>query len=159
MEKSGIFSGIDKKIVVSLGFDRFPREMTCDGANNSPEIRIEGLDTPYLALILDDPDAPAGTYTHWILYNVPKTDRTPGNVPVRPNLDKPFSGRQGTNSSGSAGYDGPCPPRGQIHRYFFRVYGLPDLLESPPGSSRGEIEKEIRSTAKQYGEAMARYGR
>ncbi len=158
MERSEIREKM-QPVIVSLGFEKFPRDLTCDGANLSPEIKLEGLDAPYLALIMDDPDAARGTWTHWIIYNVPRTDRIPGNVPKRPDLDSPFTGRQGINTSGDPGYDGPCPPRGQTHRYFFRVYGLSAPLEAPPGSSRAKVEKEIRSKMKQYGEAMAKYGR
>ena len=142
-----------------IGAGAFLWNNTCDGANYSPDIRIEGLDAPYLALIMDDIDAPSGVFTHWVIFNVPKTDHIQSNIPKRPDLDNPFSARQGMNTFGKVGYDGPCPPKGRTHRYFARVYGLTSLLDIPSGSTRDDVEKAMQGKVKQYGEAMATYGR
>ncbi|RXE57444.1 hypothetical protein ABH15_02315 [Methanoculleus taiwanensis] len=140
---------------VRLGFDRFPRAYTCDGDDTSPGITIEGLLTPYLAVILDDPDSSGGTFTHWLIWNIPATDQIPEGIPPLGKVEYPIPAVQGMNDFSRVGYGGPCPARGESHRYFVRVYGMPVLLDLSPGSTRIELETLLRGTATQYGETMA----
>src|SRR5712671_4244207 len=101
-----------------------PRQHTCDGVNVSPALEWSGTPAAAktFALICDDPDAPAGTWVHWVLYNVP-TDRIGlvENVPATQKV--PGDGLQGTNDFQKIGYGGPCPPSGS-HHYFFKLYAL-----------------------------------
>lgn len=109
-----------------------PREYTCDGMNQSPELKISDAPggTRSLTLIFDDPDAPGGTFLHWLAYDIEPTDRIPENA---------SPGTQGVNDFGKRGYGGPCPPSG-THRYFFRVYALDSTVDLPPGSGRRDVE-------------------
>src|SRR5215210_4881542 len=113
-------------IVTSTAFkegDEIPTQFTCDGANISPPLTWTGVpqEARSLALLTNDPDAPNGTFTHWVLFNLPRDiDGLPDDVPADENLDN--GARQCTNSFKNIGYGGPCPPEGHgSHRYFFRV--------------------------------------
>lgn len=115
--------------------ERIPKKYTCEGEDISPPLKIEDIpeQTKSLALILDDPDAPSGTWTHWVVYNItPKNEIKENEVP----------GKQGVNDFGKKNYGGPCPPSG-THRYFFRLYALDKEIEDKKESNRNEIEKEI----------------
>ncbi len=140
---------------VRLDFEHFPRKYTCDGEGISPGITIEGLLAPYLAIILDDPDSSGGTFTHWLIWNIQATDRIPEGIPPLGKIGYPISAVQGTNDFSRTGYGGPCPARGESHRYFIRAYGVPVLLDLPPNSTRIDLEALLRGTATQYGETMA----
>ena len=109
-----------------------PSEYTCEGSDTSPELDIEEIpvNAKSLVLIVDDPDAPAGTWDHWIVFNVPVSAAkiAKGTEP---------EGTPGKNSGGKAGYGGPCPPSG-VHRYFFKLYALDTMLDLPEGSSKSE---------------------
>jgi Raf kinase inhibitor-like YbhB/YbcL family protein len=96
-----------------------PRKFTCEGENISPELHVSGVPerTTCLALVMDDPDVPGGTFTHWIAWNIPFT------VSKFSSTNMPNSAVEGENSAGKTGYIGPCPPTG-THRYFFRLYAL-----------------------------------
>lgn len=133
-----------------------PRHYTCDGDNVSPPLQWENVPegTQSLALIADDPDAPGGTFTHWVIYNIPPSLRwLPEDV--RRDQVLPNGVLQGINSFQRIGYGGPCPPEG-THRYFFRLYALDTRLDLPPGVSKehlleameGHILAEARVTAK-----------
>jgi Raf kinase inhibitor-like YbhB/YbcL family protein len=91
---------------------------------------------------VDDPDAPRGTWIHWVLFNLPAdaVELAPG-VPRTPELKS--GARQGVNDSGDVGYGGPCPPRGNPHRYFFRLYALDCTLNLPPGINRSDVDQAI----------------
>ena len=137
-----------------------PRDFTCDGADRSPRLHWtappEG--TKSLALIVTDPDAPAGTWVHWVLYNLPATARElPEDLPKRAHL--PDGSLQGQNDFGSIGYGGPCPPRGSTHRYVFELYALDALLSLQPGATRAQLEKAMQGHVLALGELMGRYGR
>lgn len=128
-----------------------PAKFTCDGENVSPPLEIE--DAPEkaktLALIVDDPDAPAGTWLHWLLYDVAlRSSIGEGEVP----------GKQGMNDFGRKDYGGPCPPSGQ-HRYFFRLYALDTELNLPEGASRDEVEKAMADHVLAKAELMGLYER
>jgi Raf kinase inhibitor-like YbhB/YbcL family protein len=138
----------------------FPKRETCDGGDSSPQLSWSGAppNTQSFALILDDPDAPSGTFTHWIAWNVPASARELAeNLPKSAQL--PDGTRQGRNDFGKAGYGGPCPPPGKAHRYFFRLYALDNLPAVKAGAGRGELEHAMEGHVLARGELMGRYGR
>jgi len=129
--------------IVSAAFKEgqaIPIRFTCEGEGVSPPLRW--MEPPggtrSFALIAEDPDAPAGVWTHWVVYNLPAGVRgMPENVPKQDPLAG--GGRQGLNSFGRIGYGGPCPPPGNAHRYFFRLYALDSLLSLKPGAARQDV--------------------
>lgn len=147
------------KIGVELDFDKFPVKYTCDGEDISPKVKISGIeDVQSLAIIVDDPDAPIGTFTHWVIWNVDPTQEIPENVPQGDKISEPIKALQGKNNFGKTGYNGPCPPGG-THRYYFKVYGLDTDLDLPPGSDKGKLEDAMEGRIIKFGEAMATYER
>jgi hypothetical protein len=109
-----------------------PKQFTCDGRSISPALSWSSppAGTQSLALILNDPDAPSGIFTHWVLYNLPPDTRTlPEAVPAKDQL--PDRSQQGLNGNDSTGYWGPCPPGGSPHRYYFTLYALDTKLSLP----------------------------
>lgn len=118
-----------------------PAIQSCDGENRSPQLAWSEVpvQTRSFAIVVDDPDAPRGTWVHWVLFNLPAdaVELAPG-VPRLPEL--PSGARQGVNDSGDIGYSGPCPPRGAAHRYFFRLYALDCALNLPPGINRSDLD-------------------
>lgn len=137
-----------------------PKNFTCDGADVSPELSWSdaprGIQT--FALIMDDPDAPSGTWTHWAIYNLAAdTNSTPQNVNKIDQL--PDGAMQGRNDFRKIGYGGPCPPPGKPHRYFFRLYALDTKLSLKPGASRQEVEQAIKGHVLGQAELMGKYGR
>lgn len=145
-------------LVVKLGFDRIPDEYTCQGLDVSPRIEIQGLNATSLAVVVDDPDAPATTFTHWLIWNIPPTDIIPMAIPRNAALKEPFRALQGTNDFGEIGYAGPCPPPGKPHRYFFRVFGLDRMLNLPAGAKVADLQKAMQGHVLQKGETVATYG-
>jgi len=121
-----------------------PKDCTCDGANRSPHLAWSEIpvDTRSFALVCDDPDAPRSTYVHWVLFNLQAdaVELAPG-VPRTPELSS--GARQGLNDSGNIGYDGPCPPPGNPHRYFFRLYALECALNLAPGVKRSDLDEAM----------------
>jgi Raf kinase inhibitor-like YbhB/YbcL family protein len=121
-----------------------PVEHTCEGSGSSPGLAWSEIpvDTRSLALVCDDPDAPRGTWVHWVLFNLPAdaVELAPA-VPPAPEL--PSGARQGINDSGNVGYGGPCPPRGRRHRYFFRLYALDCTLNLAPGVKRPDLDQAM----------------
>jgi Raf kinase inhibitor-like YbhB/YbcL family protein len=137
-----------------------PKKFTCDGADVSPE--LSWTDPPpgteSFALIADDPDAPAGTWTHWVLYDLAAgTHSLAENVPKVDQL--PNGGMQGRNDFRKIGYGGPCPPPGNPHRYFFKLYALDSKPELKPGASRQEVEQAIKSHTLGKTQVMGKYQR
>jgi Raf kinase inhibitor-like YbhB/YbcL family protein len=108
--------------------------------------------THSLALIVDDPDAPRGTYVHWVLFNVP-----PGHEGLSEGVQD--VGVQGRNNAGSAKYAGPCPPPGPAHRYFFKLYALDTELSLNPGATKVDVERALEGHILAQGELMGRYRR
>lgn len=109
-------------------------------------------------MIVDDSDAPIGTFTHWLIWNIDPTQEIPERVPQGDKISKPVKALQGKNNFGKKGYNGPCPPGGK-HRYYFKVYGLDTELDLPPGSDKGKLEDAMERHIIKYGEAMATYKR
>ena len=140
--------------------EEIPRKFTCDGADGSPELSWtappEG--TQSFALIMDDPDAPVGTFTHWVLYDLPAQTSTLAEGVSK--IDElPAGGRQGRNDFRKIGYGGPCPPPGKPHRYFFKLYALDRMLSLKPGSSKEDIERAMQGHILESGELMGTYRR
>lgn len=137
-----------------------PARYTCDGENKSPALAWSGLPegTRSLALIADDPDAPVGTFTHWVIYNLPPA--LSGLPEGMPQVAQPRAGgTQGTNNFRHPGYDGPCPPRGRDHRYFFKLYAI-DLEPSlPPGQTAPGLQKLMQGHILAQAQVMGRYHR
>jgi Raf kinase inhibitor-like YbhB/YbcL family protein len=129
-----------------------PAKFTCNGANVNPELKINGVpnESKSLVLIVDDPDAPRGLFTHWIVWNIdPKTTDIGEN-------STPAGGVQGTNDFGKRSYGGPCPPSG-THRYFFKIFALDTKLDLKPSARRAELDAAMRDHTLAQGELMARY--
>jgi len=140
--------------------DAIPRLHSCEGENLSPALAWSGvpLERRSLALICEDPDAPRGTYIHWVLYNLPgETVELSRGVPPVPEL--PSRACQGRNDAGEIGYTGPCPPAGKPHRYYFRVYALDIMLSLPYGVSKGELERAMSEHILAQGTLMGTYQR
>ncbi|MFN8544644.1 MAG: YbhB/YbcL family Raf kinase inhibitor-like protein [Candidatus Binatia bacterium] len=122
-----------------------PRRHTCDGEDLSPPLAWTGVpEAPRaFALIVDDPDAPAGTWTHWVLYDLPSTTTSlPGSIAGRDTLAG--GGEQGANDFRRTGWGGPCPPLGKPHRYRFHLYALDAPTGLAPGARRSEVLAAIR---------------
>jgi len=144
---------IKELIVTSSAFNNegeIPAKYTCDGDEVSPPINVEETPegTKTLAIIMEDPDAPNGTFTHWLLWNID---------PKSAYLDEQtFQSVSGTNSANQIGYYGPCPPSGS-HRYYFHVYALDDGLDLEEGADRSELELAIEAHVLGKGSIMGRY--
>ena len=136
-----------------------PEKYTCDGDNVSPPLEWSGLPagTASLALICDDPDAPMGTWVHWVVFNIPpETDGLPENVPPERELKQ--GGLQGINDFRKIGYGGPCPPGG-THRYFFKLYALDCWLDLPAGITKAQLMAAMEGHILDQAVLMGRYSR
>ncbi len=118
--------------------ESIPAKYTCDGADASPPLKIEGVPggTKALALVVDDPDAPAGTWVHWVVWDIP-----PETGEIREN-SVPAGASQGKNDWGRNSYGGPCPPSGS-HRYFFKLYALDATLNLGADTTKKGLEKAM----------------
>lgn len=137
-----------------------PTKHTCDGADASPALAWSAppAGTKSFALIMDDPDAPSGTWVHWVLYNLAATTRSlPEGVPKEKELAD--GTRQGRNDFARVGYGGPCPPRGPAHRYYVKLYALGIRLDLQPGATRLELERAMEKHILAQGQLMGRYKR
>lgn len=137
-----------------------PKKHTCDGPDLSPSLEWSGVPdgTQSFALIADDPDAPVGTWVHWVLYDLPPETRSLSEgVPNTETL--PRGGAQGRNDFGRIGYGGPCPPPGRPHRYFFKLYALGSRVNLPPGATKAELLKAMEGRVKAEAQLMGTYGR
>jgi len=130
-----------------------PSKYTCDGENTSPPLSWSGISegTASLALIMDDPDAPGGTWDHWIVFNIPPSVEGVGEG------EEP-EGVPGKSSFGRGGYGGPCPPSG-LHRYIFRLYALDTMLDIPEGSSKIEALRSMEGHIIERAELTGTYQR
>ena len=130
-----------------------PSKFSCDGGNTSPPLQISNVppEAKSLVLIVDDPDAPSGLFTHWAVWNIsPQTNTVAeGRTP---------KGVQGTNDFGRSGYGGPCPPSG-MHRYYFKIFALDRELDLPFGAKRSQLDAALKGHAIAQGELMGRYSR
>ncbi len=134
--------------------EMIPEKYTCKGEDVNPPLLIENVseEAKSLVLIVDDPDAPMGTFTHWLVWNIDpkikeiKEDSVPEGVVL------------GTNDFGKTAYGGPCPPFG-THRYYFKVYALDTVLDLPQGSNRSQLEKAIMGHVLDSGELMGKFSK
>ena len=137
-----------------------PKQFTCDGADISPALAWNEppAGTQSFSLIADDPDAPAGTWVHWVMFDLPGNARSlPQNVEKKEQLEN--GARQGRNDFGKIGYGGPCPPRGTPHRYFFKLYALDSKLNLRAGATKQDVERAQQGHVLAQGEYLGRYAR
>jgi len=137
-----------------------PKQYTCDGGDRSPPLTWSDAPagTKYFALIVDDPDAPAGTWVHWVLYDLPAS-RTGLPEGVRADDAPAEGGAHGVNDFRAAGYGGPCPPPGKPHRYFFRLYALDAPTGLKSHASKAEVQRAIQGHVLAQAELMGTYKR
>jgi Raf kinase inhibitor-like YbhB/YbcL family protein len=138
-----------------------PGKHTCDGVDVSPPLAWSGTPagTRSVALIADDPDAPGGTWVHWVLYNLPaEVSDLPENIAKVESLDL-GGARQGRNDFRRPGYGGPCPPPGPAHRYFFKLYALDTRLELKAGAQKKDVEAAMEGHVLGSAQLMATYAR
>jgi len=136
-----------------------PKKYTCDGENVSPPLEWSGFPegTKSFTIICDDPDAPMGIWVHWVMYNIPPSiNNLKENISFEKVLEDGTI--QGKNDFGKIGYGGPCPPNG-IHRYYFKIYALNELLTLAPGSAKGELLHSMEEHILSDGSLMGKYSR
>lgn len=143
-------------ILTSPGFrdgEKIPQEHTCDGNDSSPHLVIRDVPggTKSLVILMDDPDAPMGTFDHWVVWNIPPTTR---EIPKGTEPE----GVQGITSFGKEGYGGPCPPSGS-HRYFFKLYALDSKLDISEGSTKRDVEQSMEGHVVDEAQLMGTYER
>ena len=128
-----------------------PKKYTCDGDDINPPLKLEGLpdEAKSIVLIVDDPDAPMGTWDHWIVWNIPPMGEIAENV---------VPGVEGINDFQRQSYGGPCPPSG-THRYFFKVYALKEKLDLDTNSRKSNVEKAMEGKILAKGELIGFYNR
>jgi Raf kinase inhibitor-like YbhB/YbcL family protein len=142
-------------MVRSSAFDHnrpMPKKYSCDGEGINPPLTIEGIpkETLSLALVLDDPDAPGGTFDHWVVWNI-----SPSTTKI---CEHSIPGTEGLNGMRKIGYTGPCPPSG-THRYFFKVYALNAQLTLGAKSTKRDLEKVMQGHTIAKGELIGLYHR
>ena len=152
-----VAGGAEKMKISSPSFSsggEIPAKFTCHGGSVSPELEISGTPSgaKSLALIIDDPDAPGGLFTHWLVWNIdPQVNKIAENSP-------PAGAAQGANDFGKRGYGGPCPPSG-THRYFFKIFALDRKLDLKSDAKRADLDKAMSGHVVAQGELMARFGK
>ncbi len=148
-----IEGGVDMELTSpEFGNNEFiPKKFTCEGEDINPTLVIEGAseDTKSLALIVDDPDAPMGTWVHWVVFDIPLINKIDEDT---------IPGKQGRNNFGRLNYGGPCPPTG-THRYFFKIYALDAQLNLKEGITKKELEKAMEGHILQKAQLIGLYKR
>ncbi len=137
-----------------------PQQFTCSGANHSPAIAWSGApaSTRSFAIITDDPDAPRGTFVHWVAFDIPaNVTALPEDVPRTETIAG--GGTQGDNGAERIGYFGPCPPPGKVHHYHFRVFALDAMLELKPGADADALRSAMNGHVVASGELIGTYSR
>ena len=140
--------------------NHIPDRYTCVGLNVSPPLTWSGVpdEAQSLALIVDDPDAPNGLFTHWVIYDIPfDTIQFPEGKP--PNERPTSIGTSGRNDFGNDSYGGPCPPQGANHHYHFRLYALNKRLELPPSATRDQLLDAMSGHDLANAELIGTYGK
>jgi len=137
-----------------------PQKYTGFGENISPPLQLESLPkrTKSIAIICDDPDAPVGTFVHWVIYNLP-AETTEIASGVKKGSEPKNGVKQGQNSFGNVGYDGPKPPPGKSHRYFFKAYALDSELRLGPGAGKAELLEAMKGHILAKGDLMGKFQR
>ena len=140
-----------------------PTQFTCDGQDRSPALSWSGAPdgTASFTLIVEDPDAPSGTFIHWVLYDIPAhVQSLPEGVAKGPTLASLGGAKQGqTGFKGTPGYGGPCPPKGPAHHYHFRLFAVDKPLGLAPGASRDDVVQAMRGHELARGELVGLYAR
>lgn len=137
-----------------------PKQFTCEGPDLSPALEWSGApeNAKSFSLIVDDPDAPVGTWVHWVLYDLPADTKQLGEgVPKDEQLSS--GARQGRNDFRRIGYGGPCPPPGPAHRYFFKLYALDTRINLKAGATKAELEKAMSGHVLAQATLMGKYKR
>lgn len=136
-----------------------PARHTCDGEDESPPLGFTDIpeNTASLALVVTNPDAPHGTFTHWVIWNLPVARDLGGAIPREGSL--PSGARQGQNDFDRTGYGGPCPPPGPAHHYVFRAYALDRMLDLPPSATRRVLEGAMQGHEVGRGQLTGTYAR
>ena len=140
--------------------DMIQKKFTCDGPDASPKLNWTEppAKTQSFALIMDDPDAPAGTWVHWVLFDLPADTRELAEG-VAKQEQLANDARQGRNDFGKIGYGGPCPPPGNPHRYFFKLYALDAKLNLKAGATKADVEGAMKGHILAHAEMIGKYGR
>jgi len=140
--------------------ETIPKQFTCDGPDASPKLNWSEppAKTQSFALIMDDPDAPVGTWVHWVLFDLPAETRELAEG-VAKQEQLAGGARQGRNDFGKIGYGGPCPPPGSPHRYFFKLYALDAKLNLKAGVTKADVERAMKSHILAHAEVIGRYAR
>ena len=155
----------DKTMAITVTSSAFtegsmiPSKYTCDGKDISPPLKWKGApaETKSFAIISDDPDAPMGTWVHWVMWNIPADlNELTENVP--PDKDLPNGSKQGITDFRRPGYGGPCPPSG-THRYYFKVYALDTKLDIPSVATKADLVKTMSGHILAEGQLMGKYKR
>lgn len=155
-----------KTMQISLSSSAFkqgeaiPKTYTADGANLSPPLQWSNLpnNAKSIALICDDPDAPTGTWTHWVIYNIPSSQSTLAEG-MKAEATLANGVKQGVNSFHKTGYCGPSPPPGKPHHYFFRLYALDSFLKVDAGLDAAQLRHALQNHLVAQGELIGTYGR
>jgi Raf kinase inhibitor-like YbhB/YbcL family protein len=162
IESPAATKGGKKMDLNSLAFTdgtMIPSRYTCDGQNVSPP--LEWTNTPTgtksFALISDDPDAPSGTWVHWVIFNIPANE-TKLDENIRPEKELKNGIRQGNNTWPGIGYGGPCPPSG-THRYYFKLYALDAMLDLKPGATKSQLLKAMEGHVLAEARLIGKYKR
>jgi len=140
--------------------ETIPKEYTGDGKDTSPPLQWgePPAGAKSFALICDDPDAPRGTWVHWVLFNLPpETRQLAEATSTQEGLSN--GARQGKNDFGKVGYGGPAPPRGKPHRYFFKLYALDTMLDLPAGSTKAQLVDAMKGHVLAEGQLLGKYSR
>jgi len=152
---------LDLKSDAFVNGQSIPAKYSCVGKNVSPALTWSDppAGTQSFALIVDDPDAPMGTWVHWVLFNIPADQRSlVEDLPVTGKNVDPNAIYFGKNSSGNTHYDGPCPPSG-THRYFFKLYALDTLVNLLPGATKDELLKAMQGHILAQGELVGTFSK
>jgi Raf kinase inhibitor-like YbhB/YbcL family protein len=165
IESAGTSGERSPKMTISVSSSAFqeggmiPSKYTCDGQDISPPLNWDRTPeaTKSIALVSDDPDAPMGTWVHWVMWNIPPdVHELAEHIPSNPEL--PDGSRQGVTDFGRSGYGGPCPPGG-THRYYFKVYALDTMLELPDRTKKADLLKAMKEHILAEGQLMGKYKR
>jgi Raf kinase inhibitor-like YbhB/YbcL family protein len=160
-DHSPVDEGTPVMQVTSTAFkdnETIPKEYTGDGRDASPPLQWSGAPdgVKSYALICDDPDAPRGTWVHWVLCNLPADVR---ELPEGAGKNSPAGALQGKNDFGKIGYGGPAPPKGKPHHYFFKLYALDAALDLKEGATKADLEKAMKGRVLAHGQIVGQYGR
>lgn len=157
LHKDILFNAKEGNMKIKTDFEHngnIPSIYTCDGKDLAPVLTVFDVpaNTKELVLIVDDPDAPMGTWVHWVVYNIP------ANTKEIDEKNLPIESKQGKTDFGRIGWGGPCPPNG-THRYFFKLYAINKVLNLPEGAAKTQVENEIKNSIIEKAEIIGLYKR